>query len=364
VATGGLVLGLGPVPRQAGASPREPADVADAAALQSFLTPVEWQVLAHAALAPSGHNAQPWVVEILEPGHWRVGTDRRRWLPAVDPANREATLSIGTFLENLVIAAGNRGLAVEYGVLAAATTDSPLLEIRLGRGKPSGYPLARLETRRTVRTGHSNDLIRAADLRAVTEGSPAFAYFPRDTRPARYLAEGTIEANRRQAFRDPAQEELADWIRWSRQDQARHRNGLTPESMEIPGLARWYVSTFFDRRSVLKRSFRETGVEQVIERVAEGGGWLVLTGAPDVASLIETGRQCQRMWLRLRERGLAIHPMTQLLEESPQVDGVRRELGLDATPQFILRIGYVARYPAPVSPRMPVSWFTRRVVPG
>jgi hypothetical protein len=211
-----------------------------------------------------------------------------------------------------------------------------------------------------VRNGHANNLIRAEDLRAVTDGSADFAYFARGTRAARYLAEGTIEANRKQAFRDPAQEELADWIRWSRREREKHRNGLTPESMEIPALVRLYMSTFFDRTSALTRSFREAGVEQVVERVGQGGGWLVVTGRSDVASLIETGRQCQRMWLRLRERGLAIHPMTQILEESPQVDAIRRELGLDAAPQFILRIGYVARYPAPVSPRMPVSWFTRR----
>jgi len=317
-------------------------------------------VLAYAALAPSGHNTQPWVVEVVGPGHWRVGTDRRRWLPAVDPAKRETMLSIGAFLENLVIAAGCRGLAVEYQVLATAATDSPLLEIRLAPAARSDYPLARLQSRRTVRAGYTDDRIRAADLRAITGGATDFAHFPRGTKASRYLAEGTIEANRQQAFRDPAQEELADWIRWTRQDQEQFRNGLTPESMEIPGIARWYVSTFYDRSSALSRSFREKCVEQVVERVAQGGGWLVLTGRPDVASLIETGRQCQRTWLQLRERGIAIHPMTQLLEETPQVGIVARELGLDATPQFILRIGYVASYPEPVSLRMPVSWFTRR----
>jgi hypothetical protein len=99
-------------------------------------------------------------------------------------------------------------------------------------------------------------------------------------------------------------------------------------------------------------------VKQVVERVAQGGGWLVQTGEASVSSLIETGRKFQRMWLKLRERGIAIHPMTQVLEETPRTEDVAKELGVDGTPQFILRIGYVKTYPDPVSPRMPVAWFT------
>jgi hypothetical protein len=180
----------------------------------------------------------------------------------------------------------------------------------------------------------------------------------RDSKPARYLAEATVEANRKQAYREPAQEELANWIRWSKKDQERLRNGLTPAGMEITGIAGWYVRNFYDRGSVLKKGFRETGIKQVVERVTQGGGWLVLTGNADVSGLIETGRKFERMWLKLRERGIAIHPMTQILEETANSGDVANQLGVGDTPQFILRIGYVKTYPDPVSPRMPVPWFT------
>jgi len=63
------------------------------------------------------------------------------------------------------------------------------------------------------------------------------------------------------------------------------------------------------------------------------------------------------MLLRIRERKIAIHPMTQMLEEAPLRDGVARELGIEATVQFILRTGYLTTYPEPVSLRMPVSRF-------
>ena len=54
----------------------------------------EMEILYLASLAPSGHNSQPWVVRILEPKHWVIGSEKKRWLPAVDPENRELSLGL------------------------------------------------------------------------------------------------------------------------------------------------------------------------------------------------------------------------------------------------------------------------------
>jgi hypothetical protein len=317
------------------------------------------QILGAAAQAPSGHNTQPWVVDVVEPGHWLIGIAPSRLLPAVDPHNREATLSIGAFLENLIMAAGQIGYSVYYRVIAKRSTDLHLIDLKLTKSQLLAYPMARLKMRRTVRNGFSDQLIKADDLKAVTDGSEAFAYFARGTANARYLAQATIEANRQQTYRDLAQAELANWIRWSKTDQARFRNGLTPAGMEINGLSGWYVRNFYGRESVMSKAFREKSIDQIAKRVTQGGGWLVVSGASGVAELIETGRKFQRMWLKLRERGLAIHPMTQILEETNSSETVARTLGISATPQFLLRLGYLKHYPDSVSPRMPINWFTR-----
>lgn len=338
---------------------RGPSDAAEQQAMRPLLDDDGLHMLSFAALAPSGHNAQPWSVDVLDRGHWRIGTRRERWLPAVDPANRETVLSVGAFLENLVQAAEHRGYAVDYEVIARASADAQLIDLRLRKTQAVEHAMTRIETRRTLRSGYGNDLLRSDDLRAITQGLPEISYYARDTRQARYLTEATIAANRTQAYRDPAQQELANWIRWSKSDQARLRDGLTPAGMEIDGLAGWYVGSFYSRDDVLKKSFREAGIKQVVERVAQGAGWLVMTGSATVAGLIETGRRFERMWLRLRERSIAIHPMTQVLEEASDSAVVGRDLGIEGVPQFVLRVGYVKSYPDPVSPRIPMSWFTR-----
>jgi hypothetical protein len=99
-------------------------------------------------------------------------------------------------------------------------------------------------------------------------------------------------------------------------------------------------------------------VDAVREQVRSYGAWLVL-GSPDstIPTLIETGRAFERMLLGIREQMIAIHPMTQMLEEAPMRNQVARDLGLSGDVQFILRAGYLKRYPDPVSLRMPAAWF-------
>ena len=56
------------------------------------------EILAYAARASSSHNAQPWRIEVAGPSSLRLLADRSRYLPVVDPDNREMFLSFGAFL--------------------------------------------------------------------------------------------------------------------------------------------------------------------------------------------------------------------------------------------------------------------------
>jgi hypothetical protein len=331
----------------------------------------EAEVLYLASLAPSGHNTQPWTVKVLGPKHWIIGSDKKRWLPAVDPENRELLLGIGAFIENLVIAAGAFGYKADIQVIAKNPSDPDIVDIQLKKGRTFDFPLEKIRKRRTVRSGYGDQEIKAEDLKYITKHviksctvvdvpSPHSFYFPNTSPQGRYLQEGTIEANRKQAFRDPAQEELANWIRWSNKEGRTHRNGLTPESMEIKGMGGLFVRSFYDRASVLKKSFREQTVDIVSKQVKTCGGWLIITSQDSsIPTLIEYGRVWENMLLKIREKMIAIHPMTQMLEEEPWKKQIAKELGLNGEVQWILRTGYLRSYHEPVSLRMPVSWFVQ-----
>ena len=126
--------------------------------------------------------------------------------------------------------------------------------------------------------------------------------------------------------------------------------------MEIEDVSRWYVKNFYTYESVLKKEFREATIQKVKEQTAAGSGWLVFTSKDaTVAELIRTGRNLQRIWLRLRERNIALHPMTQAIEEAAIAKALPSALGITGEIQLLLRVGYVSHYPHPVSLRMPLE---------
>lgn len=316
-------------------------------------------ILYHASLAPSGHNTQPWTVTVHAPDRLVIGSDKKRWLPGVDPENREMLLSIGAFLEYLIIAANHQGYDIQYRVIAQTAFDQDILEVTLAAAASQPGTMDSIRRRRTVRNGYTSKEINASDLATLSRPFGGdLLFIPRQSRQGRYLQDGTLEANRLQAYRDAAQEELAQWIRWTDGDARRERNGLTPEGMEITGIAGWYVRHFMDRQTVLTKKFREQTIDIVQKQVNQGGGWLVIASRDSaMPTLIETGRKFGRMLLELRPRMIAVHPMTQMLEEAPLRDGVARDLGIEGNVQFILRTGYLTTYPEPVSLRMPISRF-------
>ena len=67
----------------------------------------------------------------------------------------------------------------------------------------------------------------------------------------------------------------------------------------------------------------------------------------------------QRLFLKVRDKGIALHPMTQILEEGQTNETINQLTGISNKIQFLLRTGYVKNYPNPVSLRRPVDWFVK-----
>lgn len=338
-------------------------DVSAADESVDMLSPDEKEILYLASLAPSGHNTQPWFVQYIAPYHWIIANDKTRWLPAVDPTQRETILSIGAFLQNLEYAAGAFGYSCAWTLLATTNQDERVMEIKLTKtGSRSNFDIEKIKTRRTVRSNYRRELISKEDLDHIAGSEPdGFHYLPAVGKETQYINEQTIEANRLQAYRDSAQEELADWIRFSNNAAEKYRDGLTTASMEIDGIAGFVVRNFYSKDRAMSYDFRDQGIDKVRSQVSRSAGWILLTTNDNsVATLLECGRRFQRLLLMIRERNIAIHPMTQILEERSTQQVFNESLKMNETVQFILRTGYLDQYPRPVSLRRPVGWFLRK----
>ncbi len=316
-------------------------------------------IIWYASFAPSSHNVQPWTVTIKSPDKWIIGSAEDRWLAEVDPKNREMLLSIGAFVENMVTAARAYGFQVKIRVRARNPFDPEVLSLELENAEREEYPLQRLIERRTLRTGFKNEDIDPQDFSFLIGSDEGFNYYPPLSTQAAWLDEASVAAIRLQVERENVQEELSRWIRWSAADSRKYRNGLTPEAMDITGLAGWYVRNFYGSGDVLGKDFRKATVERVKQQVTESGGWITVSSENSgLTSLIETGRRFERMFLRAKDRSIGIHPMSQVLQETPWSEKAAEVLMLDKPPQFLLRVGYVRDYPSPVSLRMSLDDFT------
>jgi hypothetical protein len=325
------------------------------ASLGGQLDPVSCEMLYLASLAPSGHNTQPWQVRIERPDRWFLELAPQRQLSVVDPARREALLSAGAFLENLADAGRHHGRPVE---LAGADSENGLAILFVGSSEARPANLEAIANRRTLRGPFAPRRIRRADVAEFLRDTRDTEYFPPDSRESGWLDEATVEALAAQCRRLPVMEELSEWIHWSDDAARQHRKGLTPAAMGINGFTGWWARHFLESEDVLSQSFAEATIRQTKEEIGSSGGWIVVSGAGDSSEgLLSAGRQCERLWLKARALDVAIHPMSQALEETPWRTEVGTRLGLDAPPQFLLRVGYAAQYPPPVSLRLPLSAF-------
>ena len=325
------------------------------------LDPNGYKILYYASYAPSGHNSQPWFVRIKSPLEWVLGFDADRCLKIVDSSNREALLSLGAFVENLIQAAGAFGYAVETKVIAKDRFDSDVVKINLSKSKPVDIPLQRILTRRTVKSHLQSKELKPSDVNAFSKSADGHLfYFPVGTDHANFMNKEAVENYTIQSDNKKAMEELASWVRLKDRDAIKFRDGLTPDGMEITGLAGWYVRHFMDNKDVMTKAFNDKGIQKTKEQVKEGAGWLVITSDGNtVKDLIETGRRFQRMALTAREKMIGIHPMTQALEENHGQKNIKENHAAGVIPQFMVRVGYLNKYPDPVSLRRPVQWFVR-----
>jgi hypothetical protein len=326
------------------------------------LLPEERTILFLASLAPSGHNTQPWFIKYHEPFHWMIGNDKNRWLPGVDPTQRETILSIGAFILNLEYAANTLGYNCQFSILATTNQDENILDVKLTKTTDIiTYDIEQIKHRRTVRSNYLRDVLKKEDTLYLLNGENDFIhYIPNTSKEHVWLNEQTIEANRIQAYRDTAQSELANWIRFSSNDAAQHMDGLTLAGMEIDGIPGWYLRNFYDKEDVMKKGFREQSIDKVVKQVSQSAGWLLITSKDNsVAALLETGKRLQRLWLKMRDKDIAIHPMTQIIEEASTSQILNQSIGINEPVQFILRTGYLKHYPNTVTLRRSVDRFLR-----
>ncbi len=339
------------------------------------------RALAYAITAPNPHNLQPWRVDLREPGVITVLVDRERVLPQTDPFGRQILIGHGAFIELLVMALAAQGISADVAVWPQGELGAdlkgwdlrPVARLTLGTGAVDDPLFARALDRRTPKSDYDTRRPVSADtLKALMASVPDKAI----------RVGGTVTASDLPALRElcwkSAQVELTtprtvmESLRVTRVGPAEileHRDGI---SLNGPMVRALTAAGQFDRSAPPaqgSQAFRSMmGRYEGLSRSAMGFVWLSAKNGR--ADQVNAGRAYLRLQLKATELGLGVHPLSQALQEFPEMAphyalAHRLTLGRpapaspdDETLQMFCRLGYVDA-PVPATPRRPLESFVR-----
>jgi hypothetical protein len=320
------------------------------------------RALSHAILAPNPHNRQPWLVDLRVPDTAILLRDEERLLPVTDPFGRQITIGLGCFLEQMIVAASVDGLAVELDLYPEG--EGPGRPVAVARFRPGADadPLAaHILARRSLK--EPMDLARPVPPEALAAAAAAAAPLARaeaTAEPARVEAlrrltwdAWMIEAETPAAFR-----ESVDLMRFGRAEIEANPDGIDLGGPFLESLMLAGMLTREAQADPSSQAFR-TGVDLYRAMLAATPAYVWLATAGNArADQIAAGRAWLRLNLATTGLGLGLHPVSQCLQEFPEMAGPFAEaqamLGRPGeTVQMLGRLGYGPEVPR--TPRWPLE---------
>jgi hypothetical protein len=302
------------------------------------------RALSWGLLAPNPHNRQPWEAELVGDDRIAVWRDPARDLPVTDPFARQLTIGMGCFLELTRMAAAQEGLSCET-TLYPEGEDGPVALLTLSPGgKPDPLFAHALDRRSHKET---------FDARPVgAETGPLAAH------AALHSGDARFETMRRIAdeawlveMRTPAAlKESIDLLRIGRAEIEANPDGIDlggplMETLALAGILTREAAT--DPENAGTRANIEATSAAILAAPAMVSQ---VTATNTRADQIETGRRWLRLNLAATGAGLALRPVSQALQEYPEMAALRAEIHRLLAPeggtvQMLGLLGYGGRTP-------------------
>ncbi len=295
--------------------------------------------------APSGHNTQPWKFQNTDNGIV-IHPDFERALPVVDAENYELYIGLGCALENLLIAARQRGYVfkVHYPEKPVNSIVVDLTKDETGSISPdllfNEIPKRQVTKIKYNNTPLSNDVLNQISSCFTLEGV-SLRMLDSNTN-FRKLIPLIIEANHLQFKNRNFVNELVHWIRFSKNEAETKRDGIWAATMGMPGLGRFLgnmvMKNFITAKSEEKRLTdllnHTQGLAIFISETNTTEGW------------VKTGQAFQRFGLTVSILGVKHAHLNMPCEELVIRKKLAKELGVENKhPLLLIRYGYADQMP-------------------
>ena len=326
------------------------------------LADVRLDAFRYAILAPNPHNRQPWLIRLQGDNQATLSIDLGKRLPETDPFDRQLTIGFGTFIAVAKIAAARRGIRVDVepfpkGEPQPRLDTRPIARLTFSpdatiRPDPLFTQITRRHTNRNVYTSAPT----SAQLEALQQDGAATGAQPEFLNKLRPLA---VDAITLETTTHRTHMESVRLLRIGHKEIDATPDGLMLTGPMIEGTAMLGMTT---RESIAdpKSQSYQIGLDQLRESCGSipAALWITTEGNSRAAQL-EAGERYVRTNLRATALGLAMHPLSQALQEYPEMrknySAMRELLGLseDQHLQMLARVGHAE--PVPPAGRWPME---------
>ena len=361
---GGFILAAGGAGHRLTRTPD--AALAPWAAAGGYADP-RMQALSYAILAPNPHNRQPWIVDLDAPDQVTLYVDTDRLLPHTDPFSRQIVIGLGCFLELMRLSAAEVGYDVRFDLFPDGEDGLSLDSRRVAvcRFSPGGQReptlFSEILNRRSLKEPYDTSRpvespILAALESVVTAGSAARS--TNDPADVTALRDITADAFVVEFETDSTYRESVDLFRIGYREINANPDGLDFSGPMFEALG---ATGLFTRKGSLDREgFSYKQALQMIEQTARTGmAYIWLTSRNNSRTdQIRAGQDWVRLNLAATALGLGVQPMSQALQEFPEMADLYRTVHQRLAPdggtvQMLGRLGYGPT--VPVSPRWPLD---------
>jgi len=324
-------------------------------------TDIRQIVLSYAILAPNPHNKQPWIVELTGPESFDLYVDQSRLLPETDPPFRQVHIGQGTFLENAELAAKKHGYRMEVayfpkGIYSNVVMENkPVASVMLVKDLTVAVdPLFQQMTKRqSNKRVYGDKSLSTAQLDGLRRSfvHPDISMNLTDDAGKRQNLATILKTAMEIETSDKARDaETIAMFRFNDEERARFRDGFGVAQAGMTGIMKFVAEAFFLDRKKIEADSKEFG-EQAVQittdqaNSAAAFGWIT-TPSNSRLDQVLTGRAYERINLKATELGVAMHPMSQVLQEYADMGDLQREflkfLGVPEgqTVQMLFRLGH------------------------
>lgn len=309
--------------------------------------------LSHALLAPNPHNRQPWLLELKGRDRFVLHRDETRDLPHTDPFQRQIFIGLGCFLELMSVAATLRDRTAEI-VLFPEGEDGPVAHVELRQGS-NPDPLAdHILLRRSCKEPFQDTPVPGSAVASLE----MFGNVITDAGQVAQIRDLTWTAWLTEMQTPRTLKESVDLMRFGKSEINANPDGIDLGGPFLESLMLAGVLTREGQLDPASSGFQE-GVKIYREMLAATPAYVVLTSRSNTRSnQIDAGRRWLRLNLDTTRLGLALHPVSQALQEFEEMRPHYRtahEL-LAKTGETVQMLGRLGYGPAtPPSPRWPLE---------